>query len=388
MDYTIGTERGISFAVNSLYRVLQEVTDKRKARGKRYPLAALLTVLVLGKLSGEDDIEGIAEWGRLRQASLCAGLGLKRAALPHPSTYRRVLREGLDMAELERLTGAFLDRCRQQRGQVSIDGKVMRGTQRAGTRGVYLLAIYDPQAGVVLQQTEIGEQANELSVAPALLAEIDLSASVLTGDALFTQRQLSEQVVEQGGAYVWTVKANQPHLYADIARLFGAEQVPKGSAPLRTDFHSVTVCSKGHGRLEQRSLTTSALLQPTSDWPHLAQVFQLIRRVSRTGAQFSSIEVAYGVTSLSPEQASPARLLDLVRSHWAIENRLHYCRDVTFHEDACRLRHPKAAHAMAILNNLVSGLLRQLPFRSIPQARRYCAASLQNAFLCVFSSLA
>jgi predicted transposase YbfD/YdcC len=378
------TGTDVSFAVSSLYEALLQVSDKRKARGKRYPLAALLTILVLGKLSGEDEIEGIAEWGRLRTSGLSAAFGLKRAGLPHPSTYRRVLNRAIDIAELERIVGDFLGRCRQSNGQLSIDGKIMRGTVTDDQRGVYLLAIYEPEAGVVLRQVEMGEKANELSGAPALLGQVDLSETVVTGDAMFTQRNLSEQVVASGGNYVWTVKANQPHLSADIVRLFGAERVPKGSAPLKTDFQTVQLCSKGHGRIEERTLTTSSLLKLTSDWPHLAQVFQLTRRVTHLKRRKVSVEVAYGLTSLSAVQAPPARLLDFVRSHWTIENRLHYCRDVTFREDACRLRQPQAAHAIAILNNLVSGLLRQFPFRSLPQARRFCAASLDHAFRFVF----
>src|SRR5258708_6820076 len=122
-----------------------------------------------------------------------------------------------------------------------------------------------------------------------------------------------------------------------MERLLGREHVPLGSAPLKTDFQSVTATHKDHGRVYTHTLTTSSLLNATSTWPHLGQVFQLTPDVRYPKSSKTTHEVLYGLTSLSNALASPQCLLTLRRDHWAIENRLHYCRDVTFHEDACRL---------------------------------------------------
>ncbi len=132
--------------------------------------------------------------------------------------------------------------------------------------------------------------------------------------------------------------------------------------------------TKSHGRLERHTLTTSALLNATSDWPSLGQVFQLVREVTHRKSGKTTREVWYGVTSLPAAPTSARRLLDLNRQHWAIENRLHYCRDVTFHEDACALRLGHAAHTIALLNNLVLGLLRVRGFSAIASARRRFSA--------------
>src|SRR5258708_15031738 len=211
---------------------------------------------------------------------------------------------------------------------------------------------------------------NESSAAPKVLASVQVQGKLVTGDALFTQRELSSQIVQAGGHYLWKVKDNQATLRADIERLFGPEKVPLGSAPLRTDFQSVMTTTKAHGRLEKHTLTRRALLNPTSDWPHLAQVFQIVREVRYLKSGKTSHELMYCMTSLPPSAASPQRLLDLNRHHWAIENRLHYCRDVTFHEDACRLAIGTAPQAIALLNNLVLGLLRLRGFPAIAAARR------------------
>jgi len=240
---------------------------------------------------------------------------------------------------------------------VAIDGKSLRGTIEPGqTRGVYLLAAYAPDSGLVLNQVNIEDKANEISAAPAVLSAIELRGKVVTGDALFTQRELSATIVEAGGDYVWLVKDNQSRLRADIERLFGRERALPASAPLKTDFQSATTTTKAHGRLETRTLTTSALLNSTTDWPYLGQVFQLVREVHSFATGKTTREVLYGLTSFSLSRASPHDLLTFRRQHWSIENRLHYCRDVLFHEDACRLAIGHAAQAIAILNNLVLGL--------------------------------
>jgi predicted transposase YbfD/YdcC len=388
VNYSIQVRTGVEFEVNSLYETVESIRDKRKARGQRYRLATVLTLSVLAKLGGEDTPEGMAAWVKYRWEELRRGLGLTRDSMPHGSTYRRILGSAIDIGELEAVLSAFFKRCVVQAEQLAMDGKSLRGTIEAGdTRGVHLLAVYAVGAGVVLKQVDVSTKENEISAAPKVLTDIDLKDKVVTGDAMFTQRDLSAQIVEAGGHYLWTVKDNQPTLRADIERLFGPEHVPLGSAPLRTDFQSVTTTTKGHGRLETHTLTTSALLNTTSDWPHLGQVFQLVRDVRHVKSNHTSHEVVYGITSLPPDVAPPKRLLTLHRNHWPIENKLHYTRDVTFHEDACQLSIGTAAQAIAILNNLVLGLLRVRGFTNIADARRrFCAvpaealALVLNAF--------
>jgi Transposase DDE domain len=122
-------------------------------------------------------------------------------------------------------------------------------------------------------------------------------------------------------------------------------------------------------------------------WPYLGQVFQMVRDVRHLKSGLTSHEVMYGVTSLPLTSAAPKHLLDLNRRHWAIENKLHYCRDVTFHEDACHLAIGTAAQAIAILNNLVLGLLRVRGFAAIAAARRRFSAVPAEALALVLYAL-
>jgi predicted transposase YbfD/YdcC len=207
-----------------------------------------------------------------------------------------------------------------------------------------------------------------------------LRNKVVIGDALHTQRQISIQIGKAGGNYLWVVKGNHPQLRQDLQDWFD-DQVPllagQGCPP--KDFQSATLTSKGHGRLEVRTLTTSSQLNDFLDWPFLQQVFQLERTVTVSKTNKTRQEIVYGVTSLAAEQASPAQLLHMLRSYWRIENSLHYPRDVTLHEDQTRFKHCAAAHNMAIINNLVLSLLAQASFPFIPSARRFFAAHPEHA---------
>jgi len=187
----------------------------------------------------------------------------------------------------------------------------------------------------VLAQEPIEQGAEkseaELTVAPALLARVAWPGRVLTGDALFCQRHLCQQVRDAGGDYLLLVKENQPTLCTDIALLFDP---PLDSKPLPLlDWRDVRTTERGHGRHEEvRHLVASTDLTGYLDWPGVAQVFRLTRTWREHGA--ATQVVHYGITSLSPAVGPPERLLALKRGHWAIENGLHRVKDVSLGEGA------------------------------------------------------
>jgi len=164
---------------------------------------------------------------------------------------------------------------------LALDGKTLRGTIPLGhTQGVHLVAAYLPNTGVVVAQLEVHAKHNEIAVAPTILAALDLEGVVVTGDAMYTQRPLSTQIVEAGGDYLWVVKDNQPVLREDIEQLFLPEPNAVGTAALPTDFTTARTLEKGHGRIEERILTTSSMLHDYSSWPYLAQVFKVESHVT------------------------------------------------------------------------------------------------------------
>ena len=373
-----GDGQGFMVDMGSLYDFLGRLEDRRDARGIRYKLVHILVFVVLAKLAGEDRLTGISEWVWHRKEALAKALGLRRSQAPHRTTYSRIFGETLDVAEFEEEMGNFFagGPADGQLVQIAIDGKTLRGSIAAGqTQGVHLMAAYLPGEGVVLAQVEVDGKENEIKAAPRLLEAIDLRNKVVSGDAMLTQRQLSAPVVAGGGEYVWTVKKNQPQLREDIVTFFESEGVPENGAAAET-------LDKGHGRIEKRSLRASCGLNDYLDWPHVQQVFQVQRRFEYVNQGQITCETVYGITSLRPDQASPQRLLEIVRTHWSIENGLHYRRDETMREDWCHLRLGHAQHMMAAINNLVLALLLQCGVRNVPQQRRRYAGSgtcLSNA---------
>jgi predicted transposase YbfD/YdcC len=382
-NITEPTQAGKIINLGSLYARFQGLADKRKAKGKRYALATILLGMFLAKLCGEDKPSGIAEWVALRGAWIARVLGLKRKSMPSHHTYRRTLADVVDEDEFERLARAHF-RYRGEAGYqvvISMDGKVVRGTiDTEVSEGLCLLAVYLPGEGITLAQVAVESKENEITAAPTLLSYVDLRNKVVIGDAMHTQRQVSIQIGKAGGHYIWTVKGNQPQLLQDLQDWFDPHMklLPGMGCPPK-DFCTASVTSKGHGRIEVRTLTTSSQLNDFLDWPFLQQVFKLERQVLIQKTGKTRHQIVFGVTSLSAEQASPNQLLQMVRSYWQIENGLHYPRDVTLHEDPTRFKNPSAAHNMAIINNLILGLLAKSDFPFVPSARRYFAAHPQEA---------
>ena len=380
------------FDVGSLYAHLEQLTDQRDARGVRYLLADALALIILAKLGGEDSAIGIAEWLKHRAEELARVLKLPRASMPHAVTISRILGKGVAAEELERTLHRYQYLVQHSQAShavvVAIDGKTLRGTIEVGqSQGVHLLAAYLPEEGVVLMQVEVGQQENEIVAAPRLLQVLDLRGKVVIGDAMHTQRGLSIEIVRAGGAYIWTAKGNQAEVQATIAHLFEPEVVRPGFAPTQTDFRTATQCNKAHGRLERRTLTSSSMLKDYLDWPYVEQVFKLERRFVEVKSGQVTTQVTYGLTSLSRAEASPQRLLHLLRTYWGIENGLHYRRDVTLREDRCRLRIGCAPRVMATLNNLVVTLLAQRGFSNLPAARRRFAAHSHEALAIIMKPI-
>jgi len=376
-------ENGLVFDLGSLYEYFTKIEDPRDERGKQYALPILLTLLVLAKLGGEDSPSGITDWVMLRKELLMELQVLGRAKTPCHMTYRRVLQDIVSPAELEVLVARYHRQRLQQEQEIvmSLDGKTVRGTIRRGeTQGVHLLAVYVPRRGLVLVQAEVERKENEIVVAPHVLRQVNLSGVIVIGDAMHTQREISTQIVQDGGDYVWFAKDNQPRTRWAIEKLFVHEvcNLQKGCA-LSKDFQLFTKVNKSHGRIEQRTIMVSTLLNDYLDWPHVAQVFRLERIVWHCQYGGKTRELVYGLTSLSPSRAHPAKLLSLIREYWGIENGLHYRRDVTFHEDATRLTVGRAGHNMAILNNLVIGLCLSQHLHNLAHARRRFSARPHEA---------
>jgi Transposase DDE domain len=257
---------------------------------------------------------------------------------------------------------------------IALDGKTLRGRRTQGAPAVHLLSALSHRLGLTMWQQAVADKTTAIPVLADVLRGLLLEGRVITVDAWRTPRAIAHQVVEAGGDDVRLVKGNQPPWQHDI-RLVCHEP------GARTD--TITTCSlvdHGHGRLEERRLTPRPALVGSSDWPGLAQVFQVERRVTAKKSGVQREEVVSGVTSLSPERAGPEGGLRLGRQHWQIEHKLPGVRDVTFDEDRSQVRCGSIPQLMAMFRNTAIGFIHRAGATNSAAACRRFAAQPWSAF--------
>jgi len=281
---------------------------------------------------------------------------------PTGALYRWLLPR-LDVKALEavltRWVRATLVACPDE--PVALDGKVVRGAKTEGQAAPHLLSFRTHQSQETLFQIRVDDKTNEIPVAQAVLPSIVQPGRIYTADALHTQVRWMQVVHDNHAFTVLTVKDNQPTLLLDLQTYF-ADPAAHCAAAETWDRH--------RGRIEHRSIRVSSEMNAylNASWPHIRQVGQLKRVV--TTKQGTAIEIVYLITDLSAAQASPARLLDVVRGHWSIENGSHYVRDVTFAEDRSQLRSGAAPQVWAALRNLALTLIHRTGTSQIAALRR------------------
>jgi predicted transposase YbfD/YdcC len=260
---------------------------------------------------------------------------------------------------------------------LAVDGKALRGTGKQLYGGEepqkQVLHVYEVHTGIVLQQCPIAQEHNEVSTLKPLLTEVLCKGRIVTADAAQSYHEFGRLVQRAGGDVVIFIKGNTPVTQADLELFFEDTQADRGT------WQSFEQIEKGHGRLERRQITTSPDLNDYlhRDWGEVGQVFRVQRE--RKSRDKHSAEVVYGWTTLSQKRCSPQRLAQVIRAHWAVENRLHWRRDVTLGEDRCGVRFPPVAQMLAVLNTVVLSLmdLHQIP--NVARQRRRFASHPDEA---------
>src|SRR5271170_7925566 len=344
-----------------LLDLLAQVPDPRKKRGRRHALAGLLAVGIAAVIAGSRSFAAIGQWAGDAGPDVLAALGADRGPAEE-STYRRAF--ALVSADvLDRVLGAWLHTRAVRAGGrlvIAIDGKTVRGAKSKGGTAPHLVAALAHGIGAVLGQVAVDEKSNEIPAVRKLLkAFASLASAVITIDAMHTQHDTAQVILGLGADYVMTVKANMPALYRQLKKL------PWAAVP------AVSAVSTDHGRRARRTIK-AALAPAWTGFAGAAQVAQLRRTVTRNGKK--TVEVVYLITS--DRDADPATLAAWVRSHWEIENRLHW--DVTYQEDKSLVRTGNAPRVMASLRSLAISLLRLHGQTNIAAANRHHARDPQR----------
>jgi predicted transposase YbfD/YdcC len=325
-----------------LLGVLARVADPRHPRGVRHRLAGIVGLALCAVLAGARSFTAIAEWAADADGQTLRMLGVT-GRVPSESTFRRTLQR-LDAGAFDELAGGWAAQRTTpgpgSRRVIAVDGKTLRGPASGGEPGDHLLAALDHVHGAVLGQVEVGAKTNEIPMFPVLLESIDIAGAVITADAMHAQRGHATCLAGRGAHYLFTVKRNQPGLFAQLASL------PWRQVPVA--HHSR---GRGHSRDERRTLKVTAVAAGLA-FPHAAQAIQIVRRRRLSGKKKWSRETACAITSLTATQASPDELAAIIRGHWAIEDRLHWVRDMDYDEDRSQVRTASGPRVMASLRIL------------------------------------
>jgi hypothetical protein len=325
-----------------------DVADPRQDNA-RHDLHELLLIALCTMLCGGEDCSDMAEFGRAKEPFLRGFLRL-RHGVPSHDTFSRVFRL-LDPEPFQACFLRFMQRFSEgAEGVVAVDGKTLRGSfdRASGKSPLHMVHAWAADQRLLLGQVATDEKSNEISAVPKLLAMLSLRGRIVTADAMSCQRAICAQVVEQGGDYVIALKGNQGKLREDVA-LFLEDPERPGEA-------SHTTVDNDHGRIETRTgevCTDIAWLREDHAWPGLAAIGKMVR-TRETGSK-TTTETTYYILSAS---LSAERFADVARSHWGVENGLHWVLDVTMNEDGTRNRKDNGPENIALLRRLALNLAK------------------------------
>jgi predicted transposase YbfD/YdcC len=308
-------------------------------------MIALCTVLCGGQ--GAVDMEEFAE---AKEPFLRGFLKLKHG-LPSHDTFSRLFRH-LNPEQFRASFQGFMAKFSEQcQGVVAIDGKVLRRSfdRASGKAALHMVSAWGCEQRLVLAQIATDAKSNEITAVPKLLEMLSLRGTIVTVDALNCQRVIAQQIVDQGGDYALALKGNQGTLHDDVERFL--EDPASQTMTAKPDVDA------GHGRIETRTATVSHEIDwlcETHGWPGLKAIGK-VERIRETAAK-TTTETAYYLLSAP---LSPERLNDVVRSHWGVENRLHWRLDVTMNEDQDRTRLGNGPHNLAVLRHMALNAMQK-----------------------------
>ena len=342
----------------SLTEHFGSLVDPRIDRTKRHNLMNIVTIALCGVIAGADSWVDVEAFGRRKAEWLRKMLDLPNG-IPSHDTFGRVFAM-LDAQQFERCFTEWVLAVREvlQGDVVAIDGKSVRRShdRYIGKDAIHMVSAWASASGVALGQTRVDERSNEITAIPRLLEMLQVEGCIVTIDAMGCQKEVASKILDEKADYVLAVKKNQGRLHEDVHDIFDLAR-KSGFDSLDHDYHETT--NADHGRIETRrcwavsDLDHIRYVDDGGQWPGLTTLV-MVEGERLVGGK-TTVESRYYISSL-PNDASV--LLNAVRSHWSIENQLHWSLDVTFNEDGSRVRSGNGAENFSVLRRMALNLLK------------------------------
>lgn len=339
-----------------LLRAFRALEDPRMDRTKKHSLADILTIAICAIICGADGWSQVAQFGQCKLKWFRAFLELPNG-IPSHDTFRRVFML-LDPDAFETCFRTWInDLAVASKGRlIAVDGKtIRRSLDRANNKAaIHMVSAWCDANEMVLGQLATDAKSNEIKAIPALLELINIHGAVVTIDAMGCQKEIAKTIINQGGDYVLQLKGNQNSFHQETVTLF--DQCLRDDC-LGIEYTTARIISQGHGRQECRTIWATEDIQWFTDRKQWANLRTLIRvSCERTVEEQHSQEYHYYISSLPSGDVE--RLLGYIRSHWSIENRLHWCLDISFSDDDRRIRSGYGAENFSRLSRIGLNLLK------------------------------
>jgi predicted transposase YbfD/YdcC len=346
-------------AIASIAKHFGELADPRTGNAKAHIFLEILIIAICAVICGADGWSDVELFGKNKKDWLKTFLELPKG-IPSHDTFGRVFAK-IKPDEFQKRFIEWVQAIETlTAGQVlAIDGKQLRGShdQQAGKEAIYMVSAWATQNQLVLGQAKVAEKSNEITAIPDLLRLLEFTGCIVTVDALGTQTEIAEAIVEGGGDYLLAVKENQGHLFEDVRYLF---EVDAAQGFEYAQYSYAKTVNKGHGRLETRECWATekeeylSLLRKRQQWKGLKSIVRIISQ--RQIGEKLEVQTRYFISSLP---ANAKAILKAKRSHWKIENQLHWILDIAFREDESRVRKDHAAENLALLRHMALNLLKK-----------------------------
>lgn len=346
------------------------IKEKRNKVKLQHSLEELFLVALCAVISGAQDWVAVAAYGKAKLQFLRKYLPFKNGSASH-DTFTEVF-AALCPNEFE---SCFINWTRSLagiiEGVIAIDGKTLRRSHdKSNNRSaIHMISAWAAQQEIVLGQLKVGSKSNEITAIPKLLELLDISGCIVTIDAMGCQKKIAEAIIEKEADYVLALKGNQSSLNTTVEKFFHYHKSQNFKTKYEFDIAEET--DGGHGRIENRKCYTSSditWLKYDHNWAGLKTVIMI--ESTRIIGDITTTEQRFYISSL---KADAAKLNTIIRSHWGVENKLHWCLDVIFNEDQSRVRKDNGAENFAILRRIALNILRKHKSKGSLNVKRHIA---------------